>query len=94
MAVTVAVKFKGTAENYDAVQEKGNVESDPPEGLLIHTAAVKDDGTIQVIDVWESADAFGKFAQERLSTAIPAVMGDDFPEVEPEITELHNVLKP
>jgi hypothetical protein len=93
MAVSIVVEFEGTIEQYDAVNEKMDAKANPPEGLIVHTGADIGGGKIRAMDVWESAEAYGKFAEERLGPAIAEVVGPDGPQVQPEITELHDVIK-
>ena len=93
MAVTMEVEFEGTPEDYDKVNEILDVKNNPPDGWIIHTGAEVGDNKIRVIDVWESAEAFGKFAEERLGPAIAEAVGPDAPSVEPKITELRTVIK-
>jgi hypothetical protein len=38
MAVAVIQTFQATMEQYEAVNAKLNAQSDPPAGLIIHTA--------------------------------------------------------
>jgi hypothetical protein len=91
--VSVVVDFEATIEEYDAVNEKMDARANPPEGLIVHTGADLGDGKIRVMDIWESAQAYGKFAETRLGPAIMEVVGPDAPQVQPQITELHDVIK-
>lgn len=93
MAVSVVVEFEATMEQYDAVNEKLDAHANPPEGMIIHSAADIGGGKIRVIDIWESADAYGKFAEQKLGPAIVEVVGPDAPQIQPQITELHDVIK-
>jgi len=58
---------------YDAVNAKMDVDSNPPEGLICHTAGF-DNGVFRIVDVWESKDAYDRFSKERLGPAIQGVM--------------------
>ena len=89
MAVLVEVTFPATAEQYDAVDKAVDGRGNPPDGFIAHSARVDGDN-ISVIDIWESPEAFGAFAESRLGEGIAGVMGDDAPQVEPKFTELHN----
>jgi hypothetical protein len=81
-----------TAELYDAVNDKMNVENDPPEGLILHTSGPMEGGW-RIFDVWESAEAFERFTDERLRPAIEEVSGGPAPpEPRQEIYELHTFL--
>lgn len=93
MAVSVTVEFKGTTDQYDQVNEKMDIKGNPPDGLIVHSAADLG-GTMRVIDIWDSREAYEKFGQERLGPTVIEVVGPDAPQVAPEITEPHSVLKP
>jgi hypothetical protein len=84
-----------TLDMYQAVQREADVESQPPAGLIVHTAGVVD-GELQIVDVWESEDAAERFGRERLMPAIKAVAGDQAPMGPPNAVtyELQNVVKP
>jgi hypothetical protein len=88
-----------TREIYDAVNVKAGVASDPPAGLLIHTAG-EVDGVFQIVDVWETAAHAERFDSERLNPAINevvgAVAGAEAPAGAPApITyQLHHVIRP
>jgi hypothetical protein len=75
MAVGLILRFPGkTRTDYDAVNEKLNIDMDSgsgdwPKGLLSH-AAGEAGGALYVMEVWESRDAQGRFMQERLGRAL------------------------
>ena len=75
MAVGIQLEFMGTTlEQYDQVIERiGLLPGGPaaPEELF-HWVTKTDDG-IRVTDVWESRDAFEKFAQEKLGPVLREV---------------------
>jgi hypothetical protein len=91
MAVLMEMEGNFTPEQYDAIDKALDVRSDPPDGFIAHSAEDLGGGRMRVRDLWESADAFGAFAQSRLGPTIVQTLGDDAPEVpEPKFTELHN----
>ncbi len=95
MAVGLRLKFDGgTQEQYDAVHGTMNVETDPPAGLIFHSAGPIEGGW-GVIDFWESRDAFDRFASERLQPTIQS-LGDAAMPGPPDIKEfpVHNITKP
>jgi hypothetical protein len=68
MTISRIIETGARPEQYDEVS--GRLET-APVGRLIHVAAKKDDGTIRVVEVWESrdqAEAFGEKVTERLRT--------------------------
>ena len=94
--VVVTVPPETNEEMYDAVNAK--LGSDPPEGLLVHTAGRNENGEFQIVDVWESRDAHDRFSQGRLWDAIKAVASergmdaDQAPEPRRVIYEAHSVM--
>ncbi len=80
---------------YQAVNEEAGFATDPPAGLIVHTAG-EVDGGLQIIDVWESQEAAERFGNERLMPAIKAVAGDQPPmgPEPPTVYELQNMIKP
>jgi hypothetical protein len=90
MAVLMELEFEATAEQYDAVDKALDAKGNPPDGFIAHSAEDRG-GTIYVRDLWESAEAFGEFAQNRLGPTIQETLGDDAPQQpEPKFTDLHN----
>ncbi len=53
------------AQQYEEAVEKVELETDGPEGMLFHVAGPMEGGW-QVIDVWESEEAWHRFRDEKL----------------------------
>ena len=92
MAIGVVLEFPGaTLDQYDEVVDKmGFTPGGPGEpGGLFHWVTKTDTG-IRVTDVWESKQAFEKFAQEKIGP-LSAEAGLPAP---PTVTylEVHNYL--
>jgi hypothetical protein len=86
MAIGLRIKFAdGTQEQYDAVNERMDVEANPPDGLIFHAGGPIDGGW-GVIDFWESRDHFDRFLEGRLGPAIQE-LGDRAPQGPPDIKE-------
>jgi hypothetical protein len=95
MAIGMRIKFPGgTQEQYEAIHGAMGVDSNPPEGLIFHSAGPIDGGW-GVIDFWESRDAFDRFAQSRLMPTAQA-LGDKGFANPPDIKEfaVHHITKP
>ena len=80
-----------TTDQYDQMASRMPAHqgggSDGP--WVAHTAAKKDGGMV-VADLWESAEAFGQFAQEQIAPAGEEVgMGP----IEPRLVPVHNVIR-
>ncbi len=99
MAIAESTEFEPTEDrstpNYDAITEKVGIESDPPPGLIVHTAGFTDEGVFRIYNVWESQEDADRFRTERLMPVIEAVTGPDRPAQPPTMAsyELHNVVK-
>jgi hypothetical protein len=65
--------------------------SNPPAGLIAHFGAPREEGGWQVIDVWESEEAFRRFLDEKV---IPAAQDLEAPPFDTKVSELHNSLIP
>ncbi len=55
-----------------------------------HVAALRGDGGMVFVDVWDSPESFGRFAEEALA---PASEGEDMPALEPRFVLIHNRLR-
>jgi hypothetical protein len=81
----------------DAVTEEMGVDKNPPDGLIVHTHFEKD-GEVRVIDMWETAEHYGKFLESRLMPAmskVAAARGFELPQggQEPTMIEVHRVVR-
>lgn len=65
---------------------QGNDSAHP---VHAHIAAVTDDGKMYIVDLWESAEAFGAFAESEVVPAAAGRMG----EITPKFTPVHNVIR-
>jgi hypothetical protein len=64
-----------TLEFLDEVTKQMGVEADPPAGLVVHTH-FEDRGHIQVVDVWDSREAFERFQESRLAPTMQRVAAE------------------
>jgi hypothetical protein len=69
-------------EMLDAVTKEMNVESDPPNGLILHVH-YEGDGRAQIHDVWDSEDDYSKFRDARLIPAMIKVAEQHGMQLEP-----------
>jgi hypothetical protein len=82
--------------NYDAISERLDADTDPPEGLIVHTAGFdEDDAVFRILDVWETREHGERFTRERLTPIMEALLGDaeDVPPPARDGSyELHNIV--
>ena len=57
---------------YDATERLVDVTGHRPPGLLVHAAAETGDGTVLIVDIWESEAAMDAFERDRLFPAFAA----------------------
>jgi hypothetical protein len=92
--MSILVRFTGaptvTGEKYDETLRRLESQGDfPPEGLEYHVA-FESGGNFRVSEIWDSREQFEKFG-ERLMP----VLSETGIELagEPEIVEIHNVIR-
>ena len=91
MPVAIEMNFKGaTLEQYDQIVElMGLTSGNIPPGAIFHWTAKTDDG-LRVVDVWESREAFDRFAQQQIGPFSQQVGITEPPET--TYTDVHNHL--
>ena len=92
MAVAVDMSFRGaTLDQYDQVIQKMGLRQggEMPPGGISHFVTKTDDG-MRVVDVWESKEAFERFAQEQIGPYTREVGIEEEPEI--RFYDVHNYL--
>lgn len=89
MAVVVIQEFEATREEYDKVTEI--LGDSTPEGAILHAGCDLGGDKWRSVDVWESAEAFQSFVQNKLIPAIAQVNPDAPQAGEPEILEVYDL---
>jgi|SRR5436190_22557389 len=80
--VVMSMRWAGvTPEQYEEAREVVNWEGDVPDGAVLHVAGFDENG-IRVTDVWESADQFNAFVEQRLMPGVQQVGIQGQPHVE------------
>jgi len=89
--VIVEIEVDAGPDVYDdmASQMPSHQGDDSAHPVYAHVAAVTADGRMYVADLWESAEAFGAFAQSELGP----IAGDRLGEVQPKFTPVHNTIR-
>jgi hypothetical protein len=84
-SVLVMVEPPGLdAEAYDALV----AELPAQDARALHVGAVKDDGTILIVDLWDSQESFAEFARTQVAEA-----AEDMGQVQPRVIPLYNHLR-
>jgi hypothetical protein len=77
-------------DDYDAMSSSMESHASGTHPAVSHVAAVRDDGTFVVVDIWESPEAFAAFAEKEIA---PAGEKIGLGPVEPRILPVHSTLK-
>jgi hypothetical protein len=91
MAIVVIQEIEAPVEQYDQVSEK--LGDTPPDGLIVHAGTDLGDGKMKAVDIWESAEKYQGWVQNELIPAIAEVNPDAPQAPEPEIHEVHDLVK-
>ena len=92
MAIVMNMQWPGvTKAQYDQTLAVVKWETDTPTGAKFHVASFDDKG-LRVTDVWESADDFNRFVEQRLMPGVQQVGIVGEPQV--EIIEVHRIFAP
>ena len=76
MAAAVILEFDGiTQKEYDAVNaalgmDFSTGEGDWPDGMVTHSAGLRDDGHFIVMEVWDTPEHQARFMEDRLGEAL------------------------
>lgn len=90
--MAIAMVFEGagvTQAQYEQARDEVAPGNMPPAGMLYHVAGPTDNGW-RVVEVWESQEAADRFFQEKLERALQNAKI----EVQPQVFQVHNVMKP
>jgi hypothetical protein len=92
MPVVVTAVAPFTPEQYDAVSDRVMPGGNLPDGCQLHVAGPVAEG-FRVITIWDSADTFHKFRQQKLLPAIQEVTGHEgSPAIQPQVDPVHRLI--
>jgi hypothetical protein len=92
MRIAMFFKWDGvTLDQYEQVREKVDWENNVAEGAVLHICS-HDGNALRITDVWESAEDFNNFVNDRLMPATTALGITTQPQV--EIYPLHALFIP
>ena len=86
MSTVMSMEWTGvTQDQYNQVMRILDLDKNPPAGGIFHVAGFTA-GTLRVVDVWESQQAFEKFQKDRLNAAVNAAISE--PTVKERLAQL------
>ena len=92
MSTVMLMEWAGvTQEQYNQVMGNLDLDKNRPAGGIFHVAGFTS-GTLHVLDVWESQQAFEKFQKDRLAAAVQKAGITSQPKV--QFYAAHNIYAP
>ena len=92
MSTVMLMEWAGiTQDQYNQVMRTLDLDKNPPAGAIFHVAGFKA-GTLHVLDVWDSQQAFEKFQKDRLTAAVQKTGITSQPKV--QFYPVHNIYAP
>jgi hypothetical protein len=88
----VMVSHVPSRDLYERVAAEAHIDAERPEGLIVHTASEIVDGTVRIVDVWESEAHVDEFERTRLLPAFQAVGAPGDPP-QRDITEPFSIIR-
>jgi hypothetical protein len=89
MAVAMFMRWSGvTADQYDTVMARLELDSNPAAGGVLHVAATTEEG-LEVCDVWQTEQAFRGFYENRFLPVARELQIAGEPSI--ELVPLHNL---
>jgi hypothetical protein len=94
VAIVMQMEWPGvTLDDYDRVMKELGLDADAPAGGLFHVSG-EDGGTLRILDIWESEDAWNQFFGSRLTAALQATGLMDKGQPNVRVYPVHNVYAP
>ena len=91
MATARIIETRITPEEYDQMRERLGVGDTPPPGGLLHVAALGEDGTVRIVEVWDSREQAEAWGERVAAARTEAGFGDGPPTV--EYLEVHSIVQ-
>lgn len=91
MTVTMVVRMPSeAAQLYEPLNRELGVHKDRLPDGLIHHFATKTEESFDIFEVWDSQEAFDRFANDRLLPALKKLVGEQTLRIQPTFGQLHN----
>ena len=92
MSTVMFMEWAGvTQDQYNQVMRNLDLDKNPPAGGIFHVAGFTG-GTLRVLDVWDSQQAFEKFQKDRITPAVQKAGITTQPKV--QFYPVHNLYAP
>jgi hypothetical protein len=92
MPICRIIESRATPDQYDQVRERLGIADAPPPGASLHVAARGEDGTIRIVEVWDSREQAEEWTKKVMAAREELGVGESGP---PEMTylEVHKLFR-
>jgi hypothetical protein len=92
MATVMLMEWPGVSpDQYSRVMSNLGLDTNPPTGAMFHVAGFTG-GSLRVLDIWDSQQAFERFQRDRLTQAVQKAGITGQPKV--QYFPVHNIYTP
>jgi hypothetical protein len=91
VAIARIIETRITPAEYDQMRERLGMGDTPPPGGLFHVAALADDGTVRIVEVWDSREQAEAWGEKVAAARTEAGVGDGPPTI--EYLEVHSIVQ-
>src|SRR5919204_6543630 len=92
MATVMLMEWPGVSpDQYNRVMSNLGLDTNPPTGAMFHVAGFTG-GSLRVLDIWDSQQAFERFQRDRLTQAVQKAGITGQPKV--QYFPVHNIYTP
>lgn len=91
MAIARIIETRITPEEYDRMRERLGVVDTPPPGGAFHVGAIGEDGTIRILEVWDSREQAEAWTEKVTAAREEAGFGGRPPSI--EYLEVHRIIQ-
>jgi hypothetical protein len=91
MAICRIIETGVAPEQYDQVREQLGLGDSPPPGASLHIAARGEDGTVRIVEVWDSREQAEEFGERVRKAREGAGIGGEPPSI--SYLEVYNLVQ-
>ena len=91
LAVAKIIETRLTPTAYDQILVRLEVGDTPPPGGAFHVATLSEDGTVRIVEVWDSREQAEAWGEKVAAARTEAGFGGVTPSI--EYLEVHNIIQ-
>jgi hypothetical protein len=91
VAVARIIQTQISSDVYDQMRKRLGIDNAPPPGGQFHVAAIGDDGTVRIFEVWDSREQAEAWGEKVAAAREEAGLGGAPPVI--EYLDVHSIVK-